>query len=193
MFNQSALVRIVRDGLDDAAPKLVASGGWADLICESIEERLRNLDPDIECAFGKKKPEDRREWLFDFIALVCNDADRTRERYLMQALIVGEIESHNNLGKDFEKLMVTDALVCFFAFQGANREHMIDFYRDIAKSRRHHALRRGLNPPPAFILASYTAGKFTYSAVALNRGCARGGPSERSLSGQKQRHATAAL
>ena len=123
MFNQSELVRMVRDGLDDAAPKLVVSSGWADLIGDRIEERLTKLDPYIECAFGRStsKPEDRREFLFDFIVFVCNERDRTKERYLMQALIVGEIESHNNLGKDFEKLMVTDALVCFFAFRAGTR------------------------------------------------------------------------
>jgi hypothetical protein len=72
-------------------------------------------DPNIECAFGqsKERPKDRWEWLFDFIALVCDGVDRTKERYLMQTLIVGEIESHDNLGKDFEKLMLTDAPVCF--------------------------------------------------------------------------------
>ena len=122
IFNQPKLVRIVRDGLNDAAPKL-ANSDWANLICERIEKRLKQHDPDIECAFGRStsKPEDRREFLFDFIAFVCNERDRTKERYLMQALIVGEIESHNNLGKDFEKLMVTDAHVCFFAFRAGTR------------------------------------------------------------------------
>ena len=158
--NQTTLVRIVRDGLDDAAPKL-ASSDWANVICEPIEERLKKF-PDIECAFGrsKAKPEDRREWLWDFIAFQCNH--RSAKRYLMQALIVGEIESSNNFAKDFEKLMATDAFVCFFAFPGWNSEDTMETYQAVAKSRREHALLRGLNPPPIFILASHTAGKFTY-------------------------------
>ena len=41
MLDQSMLVRIVHDGLEDAAPKLVTDSGWADLIGDYIEERLQ--------------------------------------------------------------------------------------------------------------------------------------------------------
>ena len=167
MFDQPTLVRIVYDGLQDAAPKIGASR-WVEAVGDEIKKRLKNLNSNIECGFWQyaKKPEDERELLFDFIAIVCDPSDTKKERYTTQTLIAGEIESHKQLDKDFDKLMVTDALVCFFAFKGIIKEHApqseLDFFQAVAKRRRDHALRRGLNPPPVFVLASHHAGKFNF-------------------------------
>ncbi|MGA7873193.1 MAG: hypothetical protein WCA22_20070 [Candidatus Binatus sp.] len=59
----------------------------------------------------------------------------------MQALIVGEIECHHNLRKDFEKLLVADSLVYFFAFPEEITENMapLDFFQTVADTRRQYA------------------------------------------------------
>jgi hypothetical protein len=106
-------------------------------------------------ALGHKKRELAKEWLFDFVALLVEPADRERERYAVQPLVVGEVEWHNNLGLDFEKLMVVDALVCFFAFPKSVKEHDVDYFVRLAEMRRRYVALRGTAPLPVFIIACY--------------------------------------
>ncbi len=167
-LDQGTLVGIVRDALNEVGPKLRNNrSGWADAIGETIKRRLENLDKRIECAFGHghDNPEEN-EWLIDFVAGIWSD-DRCQERYLVQALIVGEIETRGDLGRDFDKLLLCDSLVCFFAFGDWTGEHEDDlgFFQRIAERRRQHAVERGVTPPPAFIIARYSesAGAFTYA------------------------------
>ncbi len=69
--DQSTLVRIVREALDEVASKLRNTRkGWADIIGAAIERRLATLhQAGIECAYGHKRDEDS-EMLFDFCALL---------------------------------------------------------------------------------------------------------------------------
>jgi hypothetical protein len=86
-------------------------GEWTDAIGSALTRRLDCEKQGIECAFARdaRKPESAREWLFDFSAVLVEPNDRSRERYLMQALVIGEVEWHHYLDKDFEKLLVASA------------------------------------------------------------------------------------
>jgi hypothetical protein len=135
--------------------------GWTNAIGEALDKRLGDAEKGIECAFGHKdarghkKRESAKEWLFDFVALLVEPA--TGERCTLQPLIVGEVEWHNNLLLDFEKLMVVDALVCFFAFpkQLGIKEHDAEYFVRFAEKRRQYVALRGTAPLPVFIIASY--------------------------------------
>jgi hypothetical protein len=173
--DQRILVRIVSDALEDVRPTLCnKSAGWADVIGDAIKRRLENLDTRIECSYGHGHPNsDENEQLFDFSALLYDPPDRKVERYLTQALIIGEIECWNGLDKDFDKLLVVDSLVCFFAFPDSivdprHPEGELDFFYKVAESRRQRAAQRAMMPPPAFILARYSnsLGTFTYRFAA---------------------------
>jgi hypothetical protein len=74
----------------------------------------------------------------------------------MQALVIGEVEWHNDLGRDFEKLLVVDALVCFFAFPGWIKEHDADYFLQLAVKRRQYVAQRGTAPLPVFVIACYS-------------------------------------
>jgi hypothetical protein len=140
-----------------------ARGNWTTAICTALKRRLDSLGVGIECAFDRnaRKHEDEREFLFDFCAFLCEPRDRSVERYTVQALIVGEIEWRGKLGRDFEKLMFVDSLVCFFVFPEWIREHQpeseIDFFERVAEQRKRHMARRGTTPPPIFIIACYSS------------------------------------
>jgi hypothetical protein len=191
--DQGTLVRIVREALDDVATtaKLKTGyAGWAGDIGDAIERRLANLrHPGIECAYGGRKRGEDSELLFDFCALLYERADpKNEERYPMRTLIVGEIECHDGLRKDFEKLPVADPLVYFFVLPEKLRlgENMnaLDFFQSISQRRCQYAARSGMTPPPAFIIASHSAinEKFEYRSSAdpgratkLTRSVRRGG------------------
>lgn len=178
--DQLKLAGLVYDALDTVAPRL-GDGGWEMTIGDAISERLHDTYPEVECLYGRRVADNRgqyaQESLFDFMAGLWEPNDRKRERYLKQALIVGECEAGINLGDDFDKLLVADSLVCFFAFQDWVNEHAegdLDFFHRIAESRRQWVAQRGMHPP-TFIIASYsgTDRRFTYRparnrAVAVN-------------------------
>lgn len=165
--DQQMLVRYVREALDETAASVSGSTnkppeGWTNSIGKAISQRLENKEQGIECAFGqrdalgRRKPEGAREWLFDFIAVLV-EPRYGEERYTMQPLIVGEVEWNNNLGRDFEKLLVVDALVCFFAFPKrlAVTEHDADYFLALAVKRRQYVAHRSTAPLPVFIIACY--------------------------------------
>ena len=125
--DQQILVRHVCDALREVAASVPPNEskppqGWTNAIGDALHKRLDNAEQGIECAFGYRdalgniKLESAREFRVDFVALLVDPADRERERYTVQPLVVGEVEWNDNLGKDFDKLMLVDALVCFFAF-----------------------------------------------------------------------------
>lgn len=165
--DQQILVRHVCDALHEVAASVprgaeTPSDGWTNAIGEALYQRLDNTELGIECAFGhrdslgQKKRESAKEWLFDFVALLVEPADRNQVRSTMQPLVVGEVEWHNNLLADFEKLMVVDALVCFFAFpKRLEIEHNVDYFLSLAEQRRKYVASRGTTPLPVFIIACY--------------------------------------
>ena len=175
--DQHALVQIVYDSLQEVVPTLTRNAGWIDLIGSAIKRRVISFDPRIECAYGKgrERSSDEREWLFDFLAGLWEPSDRTQERYLMQTIIVGEIECHSSLDKDFDKLLIADPLVAFFVFPDSikpKHEDDLEFFHEVAKKRVDRAARRGVTPLPAFITARRSAneGVFTYRFAATPHG-----------------------
>ena len=164
------LARAVQDALDEVALLNEASptvswtpiGGWTNAICEAISKRVRVMKAGIECAFGRdrEKRADEREWLFDYCALFFEEKSREVRRFVAQALIIGEVEFSdiNGLDTDFEKLLIVDSLVCFFAFPGwlkDNVDKTLDDLEKIAKRRQQYAIDRGINRPPIFVLSCY--------------------------------------
>jgi hypothetical protein len=175
--DQSTLVRVVREALDDVAntAKLKTGySGWASDIGDAIKRRLADLRySGIECAYGGPERGEDSELLFDFCALLYERADpKKEERYPMRTLIVGEIECHDGLRKDFEKLLVADPLVYFFVLPEKLRlrENMnaLDFFQSVSERRLQYTARSGMTPPTAFIIASHSAinGEFEYRSSA---------------------------
>jgi hypothetical protein len=166
--DQQTLVRHVCDALHETAASVSGdrhepSDGWTNCIGKAISDRLDSEEQGIECAFGgrdafgRTKPEWVREWIFDFSAVLVEPKNRNQERYAMQPLVIGEVEWQNNLGRDFEKLLVVDALVCFFAFPKrlGIKEHNSEYFLALAKKRRQYVAKRGTAPLPVFIIACY--------------------------------------
>jgi|WetSurMetagenome_2_1015567.scaffolds.fasta_scaffold519593_1 hypothetical protein len=107
--DQELLVHHICEALQEVAASFPvdAISGRTDAIGVAIRSRLDDHEHGIECAFGyrnadgRTKREDEREWLFDLSAVLVDppDPQRLKKRYTMQALVVGEIEWHNNLEK----------------------------------------------------------------------------------------------
>jgi hypothetical protein len=169
---QRDLINIVHEALDEAAPALKEKNNdCTRVVAEALDRRLNKTDGSIECSYCRGRGPDANEWMFDFVAGVWDPSDRNKQRFLRQALIVGEVEWHRDLEKDFEKLLIADSLVCFFAFPERVRERYypdqdwLTFFHGIAEKRRKHAVERGVNPPPAFVIARYSnvSATFTYA------------------------------
>jgi hypothetical protein len=174
---QSELVRAVRDVFAGvAALKYEAGrvqGGWTKAVCNALRQRLDGGEHGIECFYQGDNKEDGGEFLFDFCALSYALESQNTDCYTQQALIAGEVEEHRGLGRDFEKLLLSDALVCFFLFDESIKEHTqipdIDFYENLARKRRREVSDRGTTPPTAFIVACYSSGssKLTERVIHL--------------------------
>lgn len=161
--SQETLVTSVRESLDKVASnpaQLTLNAGWSDAIGNALKERLAG--PGIELNYGRDRRirEDQREWLFDVCVGLFAERDTEVERYLTQALIVGEVEWQRGLDRDFEKLMIVDSLVCFFAFPEwvADKEKRPpDYWCNVARQRVEFITKkRGTNPPPVFVISSYS-------------------------------------
>jgi hypothetical protein len=97
--------------------------------------------------------------MFDYCAFFFEEPP-TVPRFVAQALIIGEMEfaDPNGFDYDFEKLMVADSLVCFFAFYGWVKDRVtqqLDRFQEIAERRQRYAERRGMTAPPVFVLSCY--------------------------------------
>jgi hypothetical protein len=58
------------------------------------------------------------EFLWDFCALIEDEAVPPDDRFSAQAAIVGEVEwATHEIEKDFEKLLPADSFICFMTFQ----------------------------------------------------------------------------
>jgi len=143
---------------------------------EALKRRLKELLSErVDCNFGRSRARGyEREWLFDFCATINEKAagpgTSDDEYYLKQTLVVGEVEAGGGLGTDFNKLLIVDSLVCFFAFPDWLGEHLprndLDFFEELARKRVHRAAGRGLNT--AFVVSSYRgrSGKFEHRKVS---------------------------
>jgi hypothetical protein len=162
--DSEVLVKAVFDSLDEVARvDDRVRGNWTNAICTAIKRRLHAISPEIGVAFGRdaSKPFEEREFLFDLVAFTgAQEPDHT-DWYTMQALIVGEVEFNGNLGRDFEKLMFADSLICVFVFSDWIKEHKpireIEFLSRVAEKRVRYVSSRGSTPPPIFLIASYSA------------------------------------
>lgn len=172
---QTELFHLVRESLNEVAPLVRGrTSGCAAKLAEILEERLAHIDKGIECLHGSGRAPDRNEFMVDFLAGLWEPPDRNSQRFLMQPLIVGEIEWHNSLDKDFDKLLLANSLVCFFVFPETVKERLypnrdwLTFFQEKAQCRRKYALKRGINPPPAFVIARYSndTATFTYRFAA---------------------------
>ncbi|MBV9829415.1 MAG: hypothetical protein JO001_27670 [Alphaproteobacteria bacterium] len=157
----SHLETIVCQALSEAAER--AEGGMTTNICDVLDRELKKHVPHIESAFGRSLTitEDRREFLVDFSAILCEPRELNVERYTTQVLVAGEIEASSNLGRDFDKLLYIDSLVYFFAFDNRINEHKkfgtsdLEFFLGVASRRIRHLNSRGVKPLPSFILSAF--------------------------------------
>jgi hypothetical protein len=153
----------VRDALH-AVSQAGHVGNLTEEICQQLKRSLTNVSSEIGFAFGRTgpKPKTEREILFDFVATMEENAPGFPDWYTTQALVVAEIEAHGDLGRDFEKLMYTDAILVLFIFKDKIVEHRaigeLEFYSHAAKRRADQVAKRG-NVPPIFLIASYSEEK----------------------------------
>ncbi|MGJ0394347.1 MAG: hypothetical protein ACR650_16640 [Methylocystis sp.] len=135
-------------------------GGWTNVIADAISRRVRKRRG-VECMWSRdrSKPQEEREWLFDYCALFFEEAPDVR-RFVSQALIIGEMEFSdlNGFDDDFEKLLVADSLIRFFCFPGWLEDKIteqLDTFQEAAERYQRYAKRRGMTTPPIFVLACY--------------------------------------
>jgi hypothetical protein len=152
------LLAQVRDALDEAAVRewdKITFGAVASAIAKRV------AGPGVECC-AKGKPEGcgHAEWLYDFCALLYEEPP-DQLRFVTQALVIGEVEwVLAGADDDFEKLLIADALICFFLF-GARSQSLgakkLDLLEKCAR-RRHEFVRqrRGMAEPPIFLVSCYS-------------------------------------
>jgi len=156
--NAETLLAQVRDALDE-----VATREWDKITFGAVASAIakRVSGPTVKCC-AKGRPEGCRqgEWLYDFCALLYEESP-DQCRFVTQALVIGEVEwVLAGADDDFEKLLIADALVCFFLF-GARSPSLgaekLDLFEKLAR-RRHELLRqrRGIAQPPIFLVSCYS-------------------------------------
>lgn len=157
----------------DALLKLGERESWHDVarcnpVASEIAQRFSQISEFgcISCyggASGRAERCNGPEWLFDFSALLYrHDKPHGTDRFVLQPLIVGEIERDTNEGAtdhDFEKLLVADSILCFFVFRAKSAqvaERRLSKYENAIRERKEYAKVRGCQPP-VFLLACYVA------------------------------------
>lgn len=172
------LVQLIKDCLDEAAkvPPVgrLEEGGWTMATADRLRRRLGDQ---VECLYGSARSYPGqghdREWLFDFCALDFDGKPRNQKRFMAQALIVGEMEfSSGDLDDDFEKILLADSVVCFFAFPGWVKERwqaVLSEYEAAAARRREMAMKRGNARPPVFVISCWVEPdeRFEHRTVGL--------------------------
>lgn len=114
------------------------------------------------------------EWLFDFCALLYDEELPPQERFLTQAIAIGEVEwgtRSSQIDDDFEKLLVADALVLFMIFEQwsrADAEVELDRLEKVAMRRQEFVRLRGINQPPIFLLSCWIIPKGPFIHRKLN-------------------------
>jgi hypothetical protein len=125
------------------------------------------------CARGTPEGCGATEFLFDYCARIYDPEVPSDERFFAQTVIVGEIEWSQNeeqINKDFDKLLVSDALICFMGLQQSTvekAEEMLEYLGRAARRRQSYALQRGVRPPPTFVFSCFVSAseKFVHKTI----------------------------
>jgi hypothetical protein len=161
--DEHALARHVVEALDTVAAghDQLGNADWFPAIAAELASRCVPLGLSCYATDGRRSaPADGcagREWLFDFCALVSDEAVAPVDRFMAQAAIVGEVEWGSVFDDDFEKLMIADSLVCFMTIQqwsGASAIIQLSRLSDAAKRRQGYVRQRG-GRPPVFVVSCY--------------------------------------
>lgn len=157
------LVQQVRDSLDEVAAsnqkKSIRHKNWFRLIVEGIAKRVRKKELD-SYAKGRFKGCGDREWLFDYCAVRKESRSISdNERFTAYAAIVGEVQwTPKGVDKDFEKLFMADAMVCFMAFEPRARDDIGEELKRLERAARRHrryCKKRGNRQPAVFLLSGH--------------------------------------
>jgi hypothetical protein len=150
------LIDHVRASLEAVAARdsELGAGDWFRAIASELATRVHSLG--LKCyARGTPEPCVGAEWLFDFCAFVEDNDVPADDRFMAQAVIVGEVEwEPSEVDKDFEKLLIADSLVLFMTFQNRTVEagkKELDRLEAAARRRQQYARLRGLSRPPVFL------------------------------------------
>ena len=164
MLKPIAIMKIIEATLDAIARRDrvsgVKTGDWKRGISSGIAKKFRSY----RCksyATGKPRYCDGPEWLFDFCTLFGGDLNEKRYINHAKILIAGEMEWNKRddfIDEDFCKLLVTDAVVCFFAFQQRNSElaqRQLGRLENAALNRRKRLRNIGHSKLPVFLLSCW--------------------------------------
>jgi len=183
--NARKLLTVVKRALNCAGEcKQQGRVGWASAVGSALEKGLEKVEQrlergHLECCFASKggnRPKEEREFLFDFSALYYEEPKGASERYFSRALISGELEFHSKIDDDFERLLLSNAVLCFFVFpktqvmRGDIQSKMNSYSRAIRRQRR-YARSSGEELFPKFLLSCWfeshgdDPGKFIHRVV----------------------------